>query len=348
MRDTLLRLTVEQSADLPAAGLATMVKAIVAADKDLSESDKRHLTVIRGNAELRQGNSDLAESLFDQALMIDADDYLTIWLRGRCKEVTRRFDSAIEDCEKSLELKPDFPAAMLSLAAIYVEKGDFDEASQWMEKIDMLDEYGDERWEYFVRAVMPLKLRKLPDAVEYADKSLAGDDQFLFVPLDKILMTKAIANLSSGQSAAAKDAIRQVLSFQPSNPQALQMMWSIHNQAGDHLAAYMFAKHLVKVDEKNEKFHLLEMRSLLQLRQIAAAEQVALQILKINPDNVESKTLLEKLQAAKTRKKLNENAPAKEEQDAKQPEQPNLDQNNPTDPDAAKNVDILVADPKPQ
>jgi len=70
MRDTLLRLTVEQSADVPAAGLATMVKAIVAADKDLSESDKRHLTVIRGNAELRQGNSDLAESLFDQALMI--------------------------------------------------------------------------------------------------------------------------------------------------------------------------------------------------------------------------------------------------------------------------------------
>lgn len=332
MRDTLLQLTVEQSADIPAAGLATMLKAIMAADKDLTENDKRHLLVIRGNAELRVGNSDLAESLFDQALLIDDNDYLTTWLRGRCKEVTRRFDSAIEDCQKSLELKPDFPAAMLSIAAIYVEKNDLDEASNWLAKVESLDGHDDKRWEAFVRSVMALKQRKFSDAIDHAEQSLRGRDRFLFVPIDKILSVKAIAQFSAGQPSEAKETLRELLSLQPSNQQALQMMWTIHSQSGKHLAAYMYAKHLVKIDSGNLKYHSFELKSLLQLRQLAAAEKVAREILKIDPENGEAKTVLERLEAAKNRSKPKEKIPANGDNDNAPSKKPNTDEAPATDP----------------
>ena len=312
MRETLLKLTIEQTADINAAGLSSMIKAIEAADKDLNDFDKRHFAIIRAGAELRMGNSDLAESLLDQALMINPNDDTALWLRGRCKEATRRFESAIEDHKKSLELNPDFPAAMLALAGIYVETGDLDEATRWLEKIDLVETHDDERWEYFVRTVMALKQKNFPDAIKHAEQSLAGGERWLGVPLDKILATKAIAHLALNDMGAAKHAVRQVLVIQPANQQALQMMWTIHNQGGNHLAAYMIAKQLDKVDAKNAKFLLLQMQSLIHLRQLEAAEKIARQILEVDPENVQAKGFVQKLEEVKSRNKAAEKQPAKE------------------------------------
>lgn len=312
MRETLLKLTLEQSADIPAAGLSSIIKAIEAADKDLNDFDKRHFAIIRAGAELRMGNSDLAESLLDQALMVKPNDDMVLWLRGRCKEATRRFDAAIEDHKKSLELNPDFLAAMLALAGIYVETGDFDEATRWLEKIDLVEDHGDERWEYFVRAVMALKQKNFTGAIKHAEQSLAGGERWLGVPLDKILATKAIAHMSMNDMGPAKQAIRQVLVIQPANQQARQMMWTIHNQGGDHLAAYMIAKQLDKMDGKNEKLLLLQMQSLIHLRQLEAAEKIAQRILEIDPENVQAKGFVKKLEEVKSRNKAAENPPQKE------------------------------------
>ena len=312
MRETLLKLTIEQSADIPSAGLSSIIKAVEAADKDLNDFDKRHFAIIRAGAELRMGNSDLAESLLDQALMVNPNDDTALWLRGRCKEATRRFDSAIEDHKKSLELNPDFLAAMLALSGIYVETGDLDEATRWLEKIDLVEEHDDERWEYFVRTVMALKQKNFPDAIKHAEQSLAGGERCLGVPLDKILATKAIAHLALNDMGAAKHAVRQVLVIQPANQQALQMMWTIHNQGGDHLAAYMISKQLNKADAKNDKFLLLQMQSLIRLRQLGAAEQVARRILELNPENIQAKGFVQKLEEVKSRNKAAKDQPQKE------------------------------------
>lgn len=314
MRETLLKLTLEQSADIPSAGLSSIIKAIEVADKDLNDFDKRHFAIMRAGAELRMGNSDLAESLLDQALVVNPNDDMVLWLRGRCKEATRRFDAAIEDHKKSLELNPDFLAAMLALAGIYVETGDFDEATRWLEKIDLVEDHGDERWEYFVRAVMALKQKNFTGAIKHAEQSLVGGQRWLGVPLDKILATKAIAHLALNDMGAAKQAVRQVLVIQPANQQALQMMWTIHNQGGDHLAAYMIAKQLDKVDAKNDKLLLLQMQSLIRLRQLEAAEKIARRILEIDPKNAQATGFVQKLEEVKSRNKADENQPQKENQ----------------------------------
>ena len=317
MRETLLKLTIEQSADIPSAGLSSIIKAFEAADKDLNEFDKRHLAIIRAGAELRMGNSDLAESLLDQALAVKPDDNTALWLRGRCKEVTRRFDSALEDYKKSLELNPDFPAALLALAGIYVEMDDLDEATRWLEKIDLVEVHGDERWEYFVRAIMALKQKNFPEAIQHAEQSLAGDQLWLGVPIDKIVATKAIAHLALNDMGSAKQSVQQVLALQPANQQALQMMWSIHNQGGDHLAAYMISKQLDKVDANNDKFLLLQMQSLIRLRQLGGAKKIAMRILELDPKNVQAMGFLQKLEEAKSRNNSAENPPQKENPPAK-------------------------------
>jgi uncharacterized protein HemY len=115
--------------------------------------------------------------------------------------------------------------------------------------------------------------------------------------------------LALNDRGAAKQAIRQVLVIQPANQQALQMMWTIHNQAGDHLAAYMIAKQLDKMDAKNDKFLLLQMQSLIRLRQLGAAEQIARRILEIDPENVQAKGFVQKLEEVKSRNKSAENQP---------------------------------------
>jgi tetratricopeptide (TPR) repeat protein len=208
-------------------------------------------------------------------------------------------------------LNPDFPAAILALAGIYVETGDFDEATRWLEKIDLVQEHDDERWEYFVRAVMALKQKNFPEAIKHADQSLAGGDHWLGVPLEKVLATKAIAYMALNDMGSAKQAVRQVLAIQPANQQALQMMWTIHSQGGDHLAAYIISKQLDNLDAKNDKFLLLQMQSLIHLRQLEAAEKIAQRILELDPDNVQAKGFVQKLEEVKSRNKAAEKQPEK-------------------------------------
>ncbi len=63
--------------------------------------------------------------------MNDAEFYLK---SGNAHYLKGEYDRAIADCNKAIELNPNFAQAMAGLAVVYAEKGDKESAKLWAKR----------------------------------------------------------------------------------------------------------------------------------------------------------------------------------------------------------------------
>lgn len=98
-----------------------------------AEAKRQEAMELVGKAYQRQmkGRMDEALALYDQSLQVfpTAEAYT---FRGWAKSARRDFEGAIADCQKALDLDPEFGNAYNDIGAYYLELGQLDDALPWL------------------------------------------------------------------------------------------------------------------------------------------------------------------------------------------------------------------------
>ena len=88
---------------------------------------------------MNYGKFDEAEAAFDKAIKYDKNNYEAYYLRGCAKINSKKYQEAIADLEKAIELKPDYADAYFNIGKVNYLLGDEDKACEYYK---LADQYG--------------------------------------------------------------------------------------------------------------------------------------------------------------------------------------------------------------
>jgi len=88
---------------------------------------------------LRYSDFKKAEETLTEAIKYDKNNFEAYYYRGCAKTNATKFDEAIADFEKAIELKPDYADAYFNLGITYHLKHDEDKACEYYK---LADQYG--------------------------------------------------------------------------------------------------------------------------------------------------------------------------------------------------------------
>ena len=97
---------------------------------------------------LRYSEYKKAEETLTEAIKYDKNNYEAYYYRGCAKVNAMKYDEAIEDFEKAVELKPDYADAYFNLGRTYYMKHDEDKAC---ENYKLAEQYGRPNLEDFLK-----------------------------------------------------------------------------------------------------------------------------------------------------------------------------------------------------
>ncbi|MDQ3037065.1 MAG: tetratricopeptide repeat protein, partial [Myxococcota bacterium] len=89
-------------------------------------------------ANLRLGRTELAESILDQAIAIDASNAELHYLKGRMQQEQSQLSQALQSYRRAVELRPDFADARMALALQMLAGANYAEAVQQFEAVARL------------------------------------------------------------------------------------------------------------------------------------------------------------------------------------------------------------------
>jgi tetratricopeptide (TPR) repeat protein len=94
------------------------------------------LSLIRAN--LKSGKVELADSILEQALAIDANNAELHFYKGKRLVEDQKLGEALNEFRKAVELDPDFAEARMELALRLLAGANYDEALQQLQALDKL------------------------------------------------------------------------------------------------------------------------------------------------------------------------------------------------------------------
>src|SRR5678815_2246535 len=83
---------------------------------------------------LVQSDPAAAVKILEELLQKEPKNARALRVMGAARIRTKEYDKALESLQQSLQLEPDFPAALYNTAVAYALKGDKDSAFSWLEK----------------------------------------------------------------------------------------------------------------------------------------------------------------------------------------------------------------------
>ena len=89
-----------------------------------------------------------AEEAFDKAIKYDKNNYEAYYLRGCAKINAQKYQEAILDLEKAIELKPDYADAYFNIGRAYFILNDEEKACEYYK---LADKYGRPNLEDYLR-----------------------------------------------------------------------------------------------------------------------------------------------------------------------------------------------------
>lgn len=89
-----------------------------------------------------------AEEAFDKAIKYDKNNYEAYYLRGCAKINAKKYQNAILDLEKAIELKPDYADAYFNIGRTYFLLNDEEKACEYYK---LADKYGRPNLEDYLR-----------------------------------------------------------------------------------------------------------------------------------------------------------------------------------------------------
>ena len=88
---------------------------------------------------LRYSQYEEAEEVLTKAISYDKHNYEAYYYRGCAKANAQKFEAAIVDFEKAVELKPDYADAYFNMGRVYHMQNDDDKACEYYK---LADKYG--------------------------------------------------------------------------------------------------------------------------------------------------------------------------------------------------------------
>ena len=89
-----------------------------------------------------------AEAAFDKAIKYDKNNFEAYYLRGCAKTNEKKYEDAIADYQKAIELKPDYADAYFNIGRTYYLLNDEEKACEYYK---LADQYGRPNLEDYLR-----------------------------------------------------------------------------------------------------------------------------------------------------------------------------------------------------
>lgn len=162
---------------------------------------------------LNEGKYEEATEKFKEAITEDPENPIFYYYRGAAYEKTGDLDKAMEDYQKSAELKPDFILPTANIGKIYAKKKEFEKAVEFYKKAV---ELGDQdATNYYNYGVCLMNLGKKEQAKEVLEKLISLDENY-----SDAYYQLGIIYIGLGDSEKAKEFLQKFIDMDPENQNA--------------------------------------------------------------------------------------------------------------------------------
>lgn len=162
---------------------------------------------------LNEGKYEESIEKFTEAIAEDPENPIFYYYRGAAFEKTGDLDKALEDYQKSVELKPDFILPTANIGKIYAKKKEFEKAIALYKKAV---ELGDQdATHYYNYGISLMNLGKNEQAKEVLEKLISLDENY-----SDAYYQLGIIYIGSGDSAKAKEFLQKFIDMDPGSQNA--------------------------------------------------------------------------------------------------------------------------------
>ncbi len=162
---------------------------------------------------LNDGKYEEAIEKFTELISEDPSNPIFYFYRGASFDKIGDTDKALEDFQKSVELKPDFTLPIDSIGKIYAKKKDFEKAIEFYKKAV---ESGDQdATTYYNYAVCLMNLGKNTQAKEVLEKLISLDENY-----SDAYYRLGIIYIGLGETAKAKEFLQKFIHMDSENQNA--------------------------------------------------------------------------------------------------------------------------------
>jgi tetratricopeptide (TPR) repeat protein len=162
---------------------------------------------------LNEGKYKEAIEKFTEAITEDPENPIFYYYRGVAFEKTGDLDKAMEDYQKSVELKPDFILPTANIGKIYAKKREHEKAIEFYKKAA---ELGDQdATNYYNYGICLMNLGKNEQAEEVLEKLISLDENY-----SDAYYQLGIIYIGLGDSAKAREFLQKFIDLDPENQKA--------------------------------------------------------------------------------------------------------------------------------
>ncbi len=162
---------------------------------------------------LNEGKYEEAIEKFTETITEDPENPIFYYYRGAAFEKTGDLDKAMEDYQKSFELKPDFILPTANIGKIYAKKREHEKAIEFYKKAV---ELGDQdATNYYNYGVCLMNLGKNEQAKVVLEKLISLDENY-----SDAYYQLGIIYIGLGDSAKAKEFLQEFIDLDPENQNA--------------------------------------------------------------------------------------------------------------------------------
>jgi len=163
-----------------------------------------------GTGLLDEGKYEEAGSKFTEAIAKDQANPILYYYRGVAFEKGGNSDKAIEDYQKSIEMRPDFILPFSRLGIVYAKKGNFEKAIEFYKKATDLGTK--DATIFYNYAVCLLNLGHKEEAKVVLEKLISLDANY-----SDAYYQLGIIYLGLGETARAKELLQKFIEMDPEN-----------------------------------------------------------------------------------------------------------------------------------
>jgi tetratricopeptide (TPR) repeat protein len=162
---------------------------------------------------LNEGKYEEAIEKFSEAIADDLENPIFYYYRGAAFEKAGDLDKAMEDYQRSVELKPDFILPTANIGKIFAKKREHEKAIEFYKKAV---ELGDQdATHYYNYGVCLMNLGKNMQAKDVLEKLISLDENY-----SDAYYQLGIIYIGLGDSAKAKEFLQKFIDMDPENQNA--------------------------------------------------------------------------------------------------------------------------------
>ncbi|MDZ4849405.1 MAG: hypothetical protein SGI77_08920 [Pirellulaceae bacterium] len=295
----MLKLSPLEALKTPSHFLSELLSSIDHSEDRFTDSEQIRIASIRGIVSYRNDNFSDAEGYFTKAIDASPNDSVLLWLRALCRSATNEYAAAENDCKRSIALDGRFIPPRLTLVALYLKASQLTSASTALLETEEIDAKSEASYLNYFKAVLAFKQKDWEATKDFANLALTSLSTYQVVPAKALWQMRMRAGLAKKDGSEVILASERVIAESPDDTEALFALWKALRIEGKMIYAQGVSEKLYTVNPNDEKHVACRMVSMGDVGQINAAEMIAEDMLKKNPQGKLPLEILQKIRMAK-------------------------------------------------